>query len=367
MPKEKNSFPALIFIEGRTEDGQLIRFSCRPDDAEEVKQFLAGKICSIEAPVTKKVSVQHGGHDQYSRYEIEQHKYAGGCGCFAEVLEIKNPPDNRCGFIIHDHQSGPFSASAFYEFSDLASALAAFEKIWGDYDSLEKLLKKQTGFIRTVPCGALRPWFYAVGEEEITGDYVFPAHLQNDSVFRFGERFLVYDNPDNPPAIKTCMGCIITKQEADIYRKELSHRIVFWNDGTVWNEAISGYIPKPRPLKDDELWVTEAIKEFYKLLAGHAKNFSISLIDGYKLFVSIKPDKTKAHTEAGHYICKVTFTDGKTKEGYVDFKPTKKQPNVIQHITDVLGKIGKKISRLEITKKETKKGGKKWSGVFWGE
>ena len=41
-------------------------------------------------------------------------------------------------------------------------------------------------FKRKVFCSRLIPWFYAIGDEQLKGDYVLPSTLQDDPVFRLG-------------------------------------------------------------------------------------------------------------------------------------------------------------------------------------
>ena len=76
------------------------------------------------------------------------------------------------------------------------------------------------GFKRRVVCNALTPWFYAIGDEELIGDYAFPEGFQDDPVYRLGKRFVVFDH-DGVPEIKTCMGArFLTEDGSDGYGRQ---------------------------------------------------------------------------------------------------------------------------------------------------
>jgi len=348
------------FGEGRTGIGQAIEFTCPPGAEEEIRSFLQKKVRTINAPVTHRVNVPHGGYGQYTRYNIIQHRYAGGgsggCCGFIEILEIKNPPDGRWGIVIHKYSSR--DGSVFTEWEAIENAQAAFR---GSEES------SALGFKRRVVCGALRPWFYAIGDELLVGDYTFPDGLQDDSVFRFGEKFVVFDY-EGVWVIKTCMGTrfIEERRENSESTKTECFRLVYWDDGSVWDERRGG--KSPRPVEEGEEWITEAIQQFKEMLVGNNAGFTINFSDGNKFVGKLARPKNSFPCAEGRYLVVVHFKDGGSKEGWVeDFAPSKETPDIVQHI--IKGFANAKKSRVvncvEIKKAVVKKGGKKWLGVFF--
>ena len=376
-------FRSYTHGEGRTGEGQLVEFSCRPDEVEKVRQALLD-IRYVELPQTHKVNVSHGGYGKYSRFDIKQHKYAGGGPGdsggwgYIEVLEISNPPDGRCGIVIH--QTGSGSRTSFTEWGSVAEAVAFWEKNWGGHQH-NAVAKTAPGFKREVKCGLLTPWFYAIGEQGLIGDYAFPEGLQEDPVFRFGVRCLVPNEnvdvlrtavqPDGY-SLKTCMGCRVFEEElerdnwSDKVRPKRIVRIVNWSDGTCWDSRRSfpeGY--QPRPLQDDELWVDQALGEFHKLLTGKQTQFVINFAGGVKFIGRFVPEKDKREDPAGKYFGEVVFNEGELVKGVFDFTPTQDCPTAESKIRKKLNTEGKTIKSIKITRQETEKGGKKWSGVFF--
>ena len=276
---ENNRFSSgYTFSEGRTGGDQLVEFTCRPEEVEQVKEFLK-IIRTIDIPTTGRVAVGHGGYSQYTRYNITQHKYAAGGQAYIEVLEIKNPPDGRCGIVINEYHNGD---SVFTEWHTLEHALEAYEKGWGSWKT-DKVFPTLKGFVRRVICNVLTPWFYAIGDEELVGDYTFPRGLQDDVVYRFGRKFVVSDRDGGTPEIKTCMGtCFYTEKGTDGYGREKKyyHRFVYWDDGSFF-DAHNYTSNPPYPLEESELWIMEAICQFKKeILTGNKKRFTINFIGG---------------------------------------------------------------------------------------
>jgi len=123
----------------------------------------------------------HRGHVSESHYDILEYTYVGGddppCGGYMHVIEIKNPPEGRCGFIIHEFlQHAESHERHFAEWQSLAEAIAAFEKCWSWRGFAG--FPEMPGFLRTVECGQQKPWFFAKPDEYAPGDYVaLPGHL----------------------------------------------------------------------------------------------------------------------------------------------------------------------------------------------
>lgn len=363
-----DKFQSYTYGEGRTGGGQAVEFTCLSNQADTVRAFLLENVRSIDRPTTGRVNIGHGEYGSYTRYEVTQYDYAGGGpgegggGGYIEVLEIKNPPDERWGIVINEYRS--YSGGVFTEWDTLENARAAWKKYWGSHDTSDKF-SKLPGFKRRVLCGALSPWFYAIGDELIVGDYTFPDGLQDDAVYRFGRKFVVFDS-ECVPALKTCMGTRFTKQRSEYHpHKEYQSRLVYWDDGSCWDEN-SSHGASPRPAEDGELWIVEAVQQFRQLLAGKSTEFSINFTDGSRFVGRLKTVNRGTPCAEGNYFA-VVHVKGKKDplKGWVsDFKPTKEAPDIVQYITQRLAAKGNVVERIEIKESKTKSGGKKWGGVF---
>ena len=121
--------------------------------------------------------IPHGTYGSKTRYEVIQHKYAGGnegaVGGYIEVLEIKNPPENKWPIIVYEWHTACFeTASVFTEFKTLEDAISFFDLNWGHHtNGLHQLAK---GFICYVKCHDRIPWFYAKNSDRVVSDFVVP-------------------------------------------------------------------------------------------------------------------------------------------------------------------------------------------------
>lgn len=372
----EDKFSCYSSGEGITGGGQLLGFTYpvekagNHDLADTIRAFLKENVRDVTIPITGSVHVGHGGYGMSTRYDVTQHKYAGGgygpgCGGYIEVLEIKNPPDGRWGIVINEYLNGD---EVFTEWETLEQAIAAWEKYWSS--SRTEGLASLPGFKRRVVCGRMVPWFYAIGDERLIGDYAFPEGLQDDPVYRFGKQFVVF-NHEGVPSIKTCMGTRFLKRTnnytfSDRKGEETHRRLVHWDDGSVWDEENSCTAP-PRPAEDGELWVAEAVREFRELLAGEKTDFAINFTDGTMLVVAkTAKSKFKKHCVQGRYDLKVIVEgEKKPREGYVDFTPTQEFPDIASYVVGGLGLKNVKVLKVEVKSVNATKGGKKWSGVFF--
>ncbi len=373
------------FGEGRTATGQLVEFTCKSEDKDKIVQSLS-MVKTVELPITHKINVSHGSRGMYSRFQIKQHDYAGGNnedggGGYIEVLEILNPPDGRWGIVIHEYLT--WKGHTFSEWQTVETVKAFFKTAWGSRNGLEEA-KVQNGFRRFVHCGFLTPWFYAIGEQELISDYAFPEWIQDDPVFHFGVKCLVpniqsvslWAKPANLGfTVKTCMGCqVITERvesspswiSGQSKAKEKQTRIIVWDDGTVYDpRRLSSEDSQPRPLKDDELWIDEAITQFHRLLAGQQTSFTINFVGGGKFTGRFVPPNKQKYDPAGSYYAVVVFSDGGSKEGRFDFSPTDEFPTVDAKIRRKMNTEGKTIASIKVTCQKAENGGKKWSGAFF--
>lgn len=360
--EQSDRFSSYHFGEGRTGVGQLVEFSYPSDvNQDTVKEFLLTNVRTIDRPTTGRVEVEHGAYGMCSRYDVTQHKYAGGGSGFIEVLEIKNPPDGRWGFVINERPG--YKDAVFTEWETLTDACGAFEKFWGSARSEEEF-PKLPGFKRLVVCGALTPWFYAIGDEQLIGDYAFPYGLQDDAVYRFGRKFVVFDH-DGVPEVKTCMGTRFVKRKSEYHPYEVQqYRLVYWDDGSAWDENKGR--GNPRPLEEGELWITEAVQQFRQMLAGKNVEFTINFIDGNKFVGKLVKANHRVPCAEGDYDLVVRVKgEKKSRTGWIrDFKPTKVAPDIVQYVIQHLALKGHEVEHVEIKRSLTKTGGNKWSGVF---
>ena len=353
-------FTSWTNIEAKTGEGQIVSLSCRPDEIDEVKEFFRSKVCNVMSPETSKVKGK-GGFHQYTRYDIYQHCYAGGSG-YIEVLEIKNPPENSCGFIINEYK--PYDRSFFTEWETVKDAEVAFNSLWGSCAN-DEVFPKMNGFKRLVYCNELTPWFYAVGEEEIIGDYAFPQGLQDDPVYRVGKKFVVYDQVNKISKIKTCMGArVFLSKDAQNPHRVSHHRFVYWDDGSMYDGSYCYSEHPPRPVKENEEWITKAIGDFYQLLSGEKTSFSVKFTNGDEFVGKIKP-ASKSPCAEGRYDLKVTIKGGEVLEGYVDFKPKPEAPDVVKAVIVNYEKKGIEVEKVEVVGSKVARGGKKWAGVYF--
>jgi len=247
--------PVTTSSEGTTNDGVVVMFDAAPDNVEAVKEMLAG-VERLRLPTSHRVGVSHGGFTGYSRFDITRHDYAANQEGFVAVLEIHEPPDNRHGIVLYEYNSHPHPDSrlmvAFTEFKTVEDAKAALSKICSLGGSEERLPKLR-GFIRRVVCGSLTPWFYAVGNEELIGDYTLPARVQDDPFFRLGQRFVVEDGQGGSQ-VKTCLGTRFfehsPRSEYGGRDETQFFRLVYWDDGTLWDERRK--IPVPQHFVSSE-------------------------------------------------------------------------------------------------------------------
>lgn len=359
-------FSSYRFGEGKTGIGQKVSFTYpSEEDAEKIKGFIADKIRSFDFPVAHKTNVSHGSFGRYSHYEMIQHKYAGGHGGYIELLEIKNPPDNRHNIVIHFYiDSGN---SSFSEWETIENAKYAFQRYFA-FDQKEEI-DKLPGFKRWIKCGALTPWFYAIGDEELIGDYAVASGLEDDPVFRLNKSFVVFDK-EGSPCIKTCLGTrFIEKIHEDSWGKKDKKvfRMVYWDDGSVWNEQHNSSLP--RPAENGEIWIAEAVAEFKKMLAGKKTDFTINFANGEQFIGKIKTVTKKQLRAEGDYLVTVLLKgETASRKGWINnFVPTPKYPDIIQYLKAKYEEKGRQVIQVKIEKVKTKKGGKKWTGIFLGK
>ena len=365
MSNQSLGFDSFTHAETQTGGGQFVTFSARPDEVETVKAFLADHVRTIRVPTTRRVTtIDHAWFARDSRYDMTQHKYAGGGAGYIEALEIRSPPDGRLGAMVHEYHG--LRGSVYYEFEAVAQAISAWETSWGAND-LDKRLQTCPGFIRRVPCGLMSPWFYAVGDQMLRGDFVFPDTFEEDSVFQFGRKFIVYDR-EGFPEIKICYGMSTFSsrpQYSRSYEPEQRYRLVTWHDGTVWDEHQWSSVPTP--LQDDQLWIHEAIGKFVEFLAGRETEFAIEFRDGSRFNSRYRPANPKSKTAEGLYQVKLCLADGQTKNSdVVHWKPSAEHPTFDSYVQAALeaNPKTKGATIVEIIRVKGELSKRKWTGVY---
>ncbi len=373
-------FSSYGFGEARTGIGQLVKFSLPSEKRERntriIKAVFRRLVRHIDVYATKQVkNMTHGSYGRYTRYDMIQHQYAGSRGGYIEILEIENPPDERWPLVVYEYF--PEGKTRFSEWENLESAKKAYDTyIRNPYKTK---LDELPGFRLLIQCGALTPWFYAVGDQSLVGDYAFPEGLQDDPVFVIGKRVVVTDW-QGQMAIKTCMGCRFLDYMEDQYtgmwsreKKRAIKRIVYWDDGSIWSDLPGNKSePQPKPLRDDELWITEAWEQFQAALSGEVADFSIPFMGGKKFIGRIVSDKTVAHQVEGEYLATVTVSGrSEPMTGRFSFSPTPDIPDAVTCIQKKLklepGEIIEKVEIKDYQPPDLPKGQKKrrWSGVFF--
>jgi hypothetical protein len=354
--------------EARTLRGELVQFTCHPDIKDKIMAAIT-KLRSIKVAITHQVEVPHGGYVRYSRYDLKQHRYVGyeyGLG-YVELLEICNAPDNRCPYVIWRYMSDKVS-SVFYEFETLEAAIKAWNNL-GPTALFEKQRSNSDGFIRHVPCSGLDPWFYAVGDQTLYKDFVFPDGLEEDQIFRILKKYVV--NEVGFPTIKTCLGMITIDHELrNRYEqrtgKTEKQRIVYWDDGTCWDERYQRHTP-PRPLQAEELWIDAAMHQFRDLLSGKTTEFTIEFQDGHCFVGRLVDRDILAKSLAGKYEYRATLDNGVTLVDEHEFRPTGKTPTIKKAIERIAKKEhpNAEIINLDIRRYEEPPNQKgEWTGVF---
>ena len=398
LPEEKHKcLGHYTYGEARTLSGRQIGFSCHPDDVQTIKTFVAGNVRDVDIPDTHRINVSHGSYGRYTRFDIHQHKYAGGGSGFIEVLEIKNPPEERCGIVIYEYTSE--TGDIFSEWETLENACSAFEKHWGGGPRVTaKEFLKLPGFKRRVACAVLTPWFYATGNQALVEDFAYPDGMEDDPYFVFGKTFWVNEITSQYGARieammpKKCLGCRFVEKVIEPSRYNFSgnnekrvirERIVYWDDGTVsvFNVDVKQE-NLPQEMNERDVWILHAQKEFLRLLSGEITHFSIPFLDGMKFVGGLRPQpKSDRFARPGKYQLRISFkTRHKPVEGWTpDFVPTPEMPTIQAYAMKNFGRRDdakahmkpENIAKIEVLRYQAplaekwREKSKKWPGVFF--
>jgi hypothetical protein len=274
-PKQREPITSWMLGESRTSRGELVRFGAAKQDVPLVTEAIE-RLVDIDLPDTHQYSIGHGSFGAYSRYRLEQLKYAGGGSGYIEVLHVNDAPDGRCPNVVYLYSM--YGGCWFWEFPNRTTAVAAWKACWGHGNRIFGAMSQQKGLVRAVFCDTLRPWFYAVGNQVICGDLVFPAYQQDHPYFVPGGYYLVDSEEPGEQKVKRCIGSRI---QYDGYggRQYVKQAVVFWDDGTV-SEFSDRLHDMPRALGDDED-IAFTLGEFRRLL-GEDPNAAIDVVNALR-------------------------------------------------------------------------------------
>ena len=365
---------ASTYVNTVSNKGKPFTVKVRSGKSNLVRQLFARHIVDVDITQAYQTNVEHGCYGRYTRYKIEKHDYAASMVNFVELIEIKDPPEGYNPIVIHSHATG--EGDFFMEWENLESAKKAFQNRMGlRIQSLEK----QPGHIRTIRLGALTPWFYAVGDQDLVGDYVLPIGVQDDSEFKLGQQYVVFEN--NLPRTAVCLGTRFIAKHYQEYRSSWSYRrpetvetfrLVHFSDGYIWDEREAENLNRPRPVKTEEAWIAEAVKQFQECLAGNRTDVNVKFADGTQFSGKFKSARITKHSKAGDYEIKAMVSiSGRPavfREGWINgFVPTQEHPDVLSFAKAQAAEKGGVFESLEIIRYKPPEGGsgQKWSGVFY--
>lgn len=386
---------ATGYVDTITLDGQPVNLCTRWNDRERVRAMIRESVVDIHLPKTHRVNVSHGSYGRYSRYELDQRKYAGGghgaSGGYMEALAIELSPTGHGRGIFHEQGGG---LHRFVEYDTPDQAVAAWNYRWGHSNASTGELVRMAGAGRWLEWCHFVPWFYAVGDEQEYEDrgFLLPRGMSDDPVFRLGSRWLAF-NQAGWPRVVVCLGSRLERRPAggDWYNREREHdvRVVYWHDGTTWEP--NPRQPEPRRLADDEpVWLNEAHRRLDQIMTGEDDHFILDLVDGRRVTVRVKqPGVGRDQScRAGQYHCDLTIDralpgrrwveDDISDEGGryerragtffgedFDFDPTPECPTpeewMRRRVAGLPGSPQIVTMRLKLVR--PKEGGKRWSGV----
>ncbi|HRZ95312.1 MAG TPA: hypothetical protein P5262_01965 [Candidatus Moranbacteria bacterium] len=335
--------------ESLTRDGQIVHFICpTSEDVEEIKQVLGAKVNSIEPATTRWVG---DGFERLSRYiihplEKEGKKLFDG---FQGALKIENPPEGKWEIIVYaqdeyDFPAGRIGANSFYEFETEELAIVA----WGKYKNGKRDLEREPGCKRRVRCGPFQPWFFAIGDQAVSGDLVIPSELEEYGIFQFGRKFVVH--PENywgeVPQIKTCWGIktiddyVSTGHYSSVKRPV---KFILWHDG-MFTRLGPGNPNVPQniqPLEGSNLLAQMVLDKVKTVVSGTSDSEEVICANGDKIIIQWKPaDKKKPH-KGGMYWVTLQTKSGFKDEYQVEFNPNPAISTMEEYFFKVV--IGKEI------------------------
>lgn len=328
--------------------GRPVTVTCPIDMAEEVVKALAS-VSKLELPVAARTTIWHGNSPVYSRYDIEQILYREYIWGYVEILKVNDNPESRSPIILHERFRG--GGRTFSYWKTLTNAQYTADQSCWPTNGTNESFKKLAGFLGLVRSDGLIPWFLAVGDEQLIGEYVFPKRHFQHPVFRPGQDFLVYDmtNPKHPrPKVKRCVCCKMEKvqtPQAPLFTEE--QLVIYWSDGSRTTEySMRGN--QPIPLEEGDMWLVEAKNGLDRLLANPNDQVSIRFTDHTVFGVKIRRAKNPSLRREGLYGLTANVKGGELIHWQKHFCPTERQPSILEYAIEKMEKGGHKIIWIQV-------------------
>lgn len=358
LDASKPIFKDVTTKEVTSAEGILVKLKGPIDVVEKVTELLP--LLGLELPHTQWVDVPDSKcRRRYSRYNITVHKVEGlnDFNHAGSLFEIHDGPVDKSPIVIDRFTS-------FSEWESLEAAKAALKVMDSRWLRHEDIAENPLpGQLRVVLCHPFDPWYYAIDNQLIVGDIVFPDGFQEDPVFKAGTPCVVYDRDDRPN-IKICLGCRLERRNNYPSNSQVHvpvFRTVYFDDGTIWNE--SDRIGKPpRPLGDNEVWAFDVLQRVQQSLAGGAMNFEVPLVGGMKFIGRLRG--RNGNTFEGTYHARISFKDGGKDEGYFDFNPTPELPTAEAFLRARYERPRREFASLKVTLHKKRHLGQNWSGYL---
>lgn len=339
----------VVTVETRTASGQLVTVECTAELAEPVRQLLA-QVHRIRGAENRPLGVD--GHPRWSRYHVTQLRRIENALMTLEALEVLDPPDGRNGLILFERRTG--GGGTFWEFASREGLLVTWESWSG---CLPERRPPARDMVRCVQCNTIAPWFCAIGDQPLHGDWVLPDEgIVADPLFVTGRRFVLRDR-EGLPTIKRCL-CVQRLPDPD-------RRIVTWDDGSQWDETIGRM---PRPLDEAELWIDDAVQKFRELLAGRRRSFDIIFGDGTR-FSGRLVGETNGCSVDGLYRARIRLRNRRTlvertHTGDVVFTATTTIPTIEHYLTARASLENEELLEIEECVRVNRRGERGWAGVY---
>jgi hypothetical protein len=354
----RRTFTCYSFFEARDGLGRVVQFSSERQDTEAITSAIAVTREICPPPRTHLTQTGEGISNYASRYAIHRHRYAGGGSGYIELLEIRDAPDGRHSIVLNSRPA--WDRRSFTEWQTVEDGIRAFERSF-NYREEEARLETLPGFLRHVDCGMLQPWFCAIGNEDLIRDYAVPYGLEDDPVFRLGAKFVCREFGTGIEIVNVVRTCLGTSRRTD-RDFGTSERWVHWDDGSV--TRISDRNIQPRPLRESEEWIEDAVSAFRSFLSGATDRFEIPIGQGQSFVGKLKRASTSP-TARGEYDIRVHLNGSKEpKRGWVTFTPTPDAPDLVTFLKKKYAEKDVVVDRLEILDTHAVRNGKKWCGVW---
>lgn len=311
--------------------GQAVTITCPIEDLTTITDALA-LVAKIEVTPNAKTTLWHGKSPVYSRFDIEQIYYQEYSWGYVEILNVKDGPDDKPGVILHERLRGGGRTFSYWKTVTNAQYMAD-QPCWPTSGTTESF-QRAVGFISLVKCDGLVPWFLAVGDEQLIGEFTFPKKHFEHPVFRPGQHFVVYDlkNPSKPrPMVKMCVCCKMEKvfpQAPDFTEYQT---VIYWHDGTRSTEYAMRDLP-PIPFDEKDLWLVQAQAGLGNLVVTPNTEIVVSFTDGTAFYGKIRNANHPLLKQAGLYGLTAKVKGQELPEHWQKkFEPSTERPTILDY------------------------------------